>query len=226
MPEWWTYGLSDFLMFSPRVYHRLLAATNAALWPAQIGTILLGLAAAVLTAVPRRGRERVLWPVLGLLWMVVAWAFLWERYAVINWGALYAVPAFVLQGVLLIGAGLFGAVRLPTSRDRTTTTGAVLLVAIVLGWPLLAPLSGRPIETAEVFGLFPDPTALATIVLLACGRGGLRWILMIIPVAWALIAAATLFTLGSWIWTVVIVAGGAAVALALTRPTTPSPRRS
>ena len=35
MPEWWTYSLSDFLMFSPRTYYRLFELHNAAIWPAQ-----------------------------------------------------------------------------------------------------------------------------------------------------------------------------------------------
>ena len=28
MPEWWTYTPGDFLMYSPRVYGRLLAASG------------------------------------------------------------------------------------------------------------------------------------------------------------------------------------------------------
>ena len=36
MSEWWTYHLSDFLLFSPRTYYRLFELYNAAIWPAQI----------------------------------------------------------------------------------------------------------------------------------------------------------------------------------------------
>ena len=43
MPEWWTYALSDFLLFSPRTYYRLIERHNAAVWPAQIVTLGLGL---------------------------------------------------------------------------------------------------------------------------------------------------------------------------------------
>ncbi|MDC7788354.1 DUF6064 family protein [Rhodoplanes sp. TEM] len=225
MSEWWTYGLSDFLMFSPRVYHRLIAATNAALWPAQIGTTLLGLVAAALIVAPRRGATRVVLPVLGGLWIVVAWAFLWERYATINWGILYAAPAFALQGLLLIVAGLARMVELREPRDAASVAAAALLVAIVLGWPLLAPFDGGALDTAESFGLLPDPTALGTLAILAALRGGLRFVLAIVPVAWALVAAATLYTLGAWTWVLVPAATTLAVALALIRPRPPSPRR-
>ena len=45
MSEWWTYRLSDFLMFAPRTYHRLFELHNAEVWPLQIVTIAAGLAA-------------------------------------------------------------------------------------------------------------------------------------------------------------------------------------
>ncbi|NVO13129.1 MAG: hypothetical protein HXX10_03755 [Rhodoplanes sp.] len=225
MSEWWTYELSDFLMFSPRVYVRLLAAYNAAMWPAQVVTIALGLAAAALLLVPMRGRERLVPAALGVLWTLVAWAFLWERYATINWGALYAAPAFALQGVVLIAAGLSGRLSFPATRSAGAIAAAALLVAIVLGWPLLAPLFGRPFDAAEVFGLVPDPTALATLALLAAIGGGARIVLMIIPALWSLIAAATLFTLGSSAWVLVLAAAAAAVALSVSRRTPPAPRR-
>ena len=42
MSEWWTYTLSDFLLFSPRTYYRLFELYNAEIWPAQIVALTLG----------------------------------------------------------------------------------------------------------------------------------------------------------------------------------------
>ena len=58
MAEWWTYTLSDFLLFSPRTYRRLFELYNADIWPAQLVALALG--AAIFTAVlrPARWRER------------------------------------------------------------------------------------------------------------------------------------------------------------------------
>ena len=36
MSEWWTYSLSDFLLFSPRTYYRLFELYNVAIWPLQL----------------------------------------------------------------------------------------------------------------------------------------------------------------------------------------------
>lgn len=43
MSEWWTYRLSDFLMFSSRSYWRLIELTNRDAWPAHLLAILAGL---------------------------------------------------------------------------------------------------------------------------------------------------------------------------------------
>ncbi|MFL9825180.1 DUF6064 family protein [Rhodoplanes sp. SY1] len=226
MSEWWTYGVSDFLMFSPRVYDRLLAATNAALWPAHVGTILLGLAAAGLAVSPLRAGARAALLVLGPLWIVVAWVFLWQRYATINWGMLYAAPAFACQGLAMVVAGVLPVVEGRRPPEPAAIAAAVLAAAIVLGWPLLGLAAGRPLGTGETFGLFPDPTALVTLAILASLRGGLRVVLMIVPLAWVLVATATLYTLGAWTWIAVIAAAASAVALALIGPRRPSSRRS
>lgn len=33
MSEWWTYRLSDFLMFSPATYWRMVERYNREVWP-------------------------------------------------------------------------------------------------------------------------------------------------------------------------------------------------
>src|SRR5262245_14986293 len=105
MSEWWTYTLSDFLMFSPRVYYRMFELHNRGLWPAQLVTTAAGFAILALLLRPGRARERIIPVLLGVLWLSIAWAFFFERYATINWGAMYVAPAFALQGLLLIGIG-------------------------------------------------------------------------------------------------------------------------
>ena len=92
----WSYRLSDFLLFSPRVYWRMFELHNAALWPLPLVMLALGIAALAL-AIPRpRQSGRPIAILLGILWAWVGWSFVWERYAAINWAAVYAAPLFDL----------------------------------------------------------------------------------------------------------------------------------
>ena len=59
----------------------------------------------------------------------------------------------------------------------------------ILGYPLLAPITGRPWTTAEIFGVAADPTAIASVAVLALVRGRIRWPLLVVPVIWCAIAA-------------------------------------
>jgi hypothetical protein len=71
----------------------------------------------------------------------------------------------------------------------------------------LAPLTGRPWTTAEVFGVAADPTAIASVAVLARVRGRIRWLLLVVPVLWCAVAAATLGAMQAPEGLVVVAAG-------------------
>lgn len=199
MSEGWgdllSYRPADFLMFAPRLYWRLFEAHNRALWPLPL--LLPAVALAWLLWFLRRGREaapRAQAVALGLLWLFVAWAFLWQRYAPINWAAEAFAAAFALQG---LGLMLLAANGWPTPGGPALRwwAGWGLLGWALLAHPLLAALDGRPWQQAEVFGLAPDPTAIATLGwLLLLGGHPLLWV---VPLGWCAVSAATLATMGS-----------------------------
>jgi hypothetical protein len=195
MSEWWTYSPENFLMFSARTYWRLLERHNTALWPAHIVAVLAG--AAVLMLLWRRPGEnsaRITAGVLAGAWLVVALAYFWTRYATIHTGGKWFAAAFGVQAVLMIWLGVVKRKMGATEANGwPRRAGLMLAGAVVLLYPLLAKVAGRPWSQAEVFGLAPDPTVLATLGLLAALRA--RWWLCIVPVAWALFSAMTLWTL-------------------------------
>ena len=196
MQDWWTYRLSDFLLFSPRTYYRMLERHNQAIWPAQLVALALGVAILGLLRKPGVRQGRVISGILGLLWVWLAWAFLWQRYAAINWAAAYIAPAFVLEGLILLW---WGVLRRKLSFRVTRSTGGVigggLAVLGLLLYPLLAPLAGRSWQQSEMFGVFPDPTVVASVGLLVLTASRMRWALLIIPLMWIVIAGATLWAL-------------------------------
>ena len=194
MSEWWTYRPSDFLMFSPRTYWRLVELYQGDVWPMQL--LALSAGASLLWVALRRppAASRIVCTVLAFAWLWVAWAFHWQRYATINWGARYFAVAFAVQAIGLLALGVLGARRPPAAqRDRLRGVGLLLAALGVLAYPFAGVLAGRPWAQAEVFGMSPDPTALTTIgLLLAAGPAQRAW-LNIIPVLWLTVGFATLW---------------------------------
>ena len=209
MTEWWSYELSDFLMFSARTWHRTLELHNRDWFPLQAFStlalvVLLFLLRARLRWAPRAGLV-----LMALAWFFVAWAFHWQRYAPINWAAQYFAIGFAVQALLLAWVAS-GAAPGPDGRGLRGMTGDTLLAAAVL-YPLLALATGKPVVQSEWFGLMPEPTVLATLGLLLHLRG--RWpaFAMVLPLLWCAVAGATLWTLKSPAWSLMPLAGALAV---------------
>ena len=191
MSEWWTYRVGSFLLFSPRTYHRLFELYNLAIWPAQLAGVAIGLAIIALL-IGKHRRDRFIPALVAACWLWVAWAFLYQRYAQINWAAPWFAAAFAFEALLLIGLGVVaGRIVFPPSRGPGFWIAIALIAACVVGYPLLAPINGRPWSTAETFGVAPDPTAIATLATLVLVRGRIRWLLLIVPLLWCAVAAAT-----------------------------------
>jgi hypothetical protein len=200
-------------MFSARIYWRLFESINAAYGP--VGWALVALALLWLALQARRLRGdnssgsaafalRLPLAVLAACWLFVAWAFLLERFAPINWPAHYFAVAFVVQAVLLAVLAASSGLRATTGTGVRTIAGLGLALWALLGHPLLALASGRSWRQAEIFGLAPDPTAIATLALLLlveapeAGRAcRLLRVAKFVPIAWCVVSGATLATLGS-----------------------------
>ncbi|MDX1583622.1 MAG: DUF6064 family protein [Thermoanaerobaculia bacterium] len=217
MSEWWTYRPSDLLMFSPETYYRLFELYNRDLWPLHLLSIAAGIALLVTLLSDRPAwRGRLLASVLALAWAWVAWAFLLERYATINWAAKWLALGFGLQALLLLSGALARNGLDPERPERWKTRGGISLAAFaVLVQPLVGPLLGRSWNQAELFGLAPDPTVVATLGVVVLARSGFwRAVLLPIPLLWCAISGTTLRTMGSPDWVVLPVAGVVAIVLA------------
>lgn len=198
MSEWWTYSLSDFLLFSASTYRRLFELYNLQVWPLHLLGLALG---AGLAALLWRGGSRH-WQLacvgLAAAWAWVAWAFFAQHYSTINWAASIVAAAFAVQAGLLLGSA---AVRSPTPADHPRTArhaAAALIGFALLVQPLIGPLLGRPWRQAEVFGMVPDPTVTLTLgMLVLAPRRGITALLWPVPLLWSALDAATLSAMNS-----------------------------
>ncbi|MEZ5889005.1 MAG: DUF6064 family protein [Xanthobacteraceae bacterium] len=197
MSEWWTYSLSDFLLFSPRTYYRLFELYNLAVWPWQIVAFALGIAVLALWLCGGSWRGRAIAAILAACWLWVAWAYLLVRYDPINWAARYFAIGFAIEAALLVWSGLIrDGLGLRRGRDAAAMTGLGMFGLALVAWPLIGWPFGRPMVQAEVFGVAPDPTVVATLgIILAAKRT--HWELLVVPVLWCAISGATLWTMES-----------------------------
>ena len=177
MGEWASYGLSDFLMYSPRTWWRLVARYNEAWWPGQALGLAAALALLVLLRRPDGARTRVALVLLAAAWAWLGWAFHWERHAEVSLAARWLAGGAGAQVVLLLVAAFFvrgepgsAGAEPGLRRQRAAARHALGLALLMLSllFPLVSLLAGRTWQDAEVFAFHPDPTALATLgVLLA-----------------------------------------------------------
>jgi hypothetical protein len=216
----WSYRLSDFLLFSPRAYWRMFELHNEALWPLPLVTLALGAAMLAFAILRQQQSGRWIAILLALAWAWVGWSFVWERYAAINWTAAYAAPLFALEALLLLIVGVRNRLSLEPRGARGA--GGVLLIALALGYPLLAPVLDRPWQGAEFFGAAPDPTSVATLGFLLMTRG--RSVLVLYPIAllWCLVSGLTLWAMAddqAWLVALTLTILGLALAFPRVRRT-------
>ena len=228
MSEWWTYRPSDFLLFSPRTYHRLFELMNGELWPAPLLALGLGFALGAFALRGGPAAARLVLAALAGCWLWVAWAFHLERYAAVNWAATWFAASFALEALLLLAHTAVGERGRWSAEDRATRGVALSLLLLALaGLPLIARLLGRPWSQSELFAMAPDPTALATLAFLLLlprrtgvptRRGVAGWLSLAawpIPVAWCLLTGLTLWTMDAADAWVVPAAAGLALFVAV-----------
>jgi hypothetical protein len=196
MSEWWTYAPSDFLMFSPRTYWRLIELYNLEIWPAQIAAAAIGIAIAALLWRGTSGTAPIVAGLLTLVWLWVAGAFLYTRYDTIHLAGRYLAAGFVTQALLVAGFGLAARHFAIATDGLAGRVGLGLFLFALIAYPLTAPLLGRPWAQAELFGLMPDPTAVGTLGVALAWRGAAGAALLLVPLLWCGLSGAQLFAMG------------------------------
>jgi len=156
--------------------------------------LALGLVLVVVMALRTARFDMWIGLTLAVLWIFVGWTFVWGRYAPINWAMVYLAPAFGFQAALLLIAAFRGWFTGGSSLPHRA--GLAVAAAGVVLYPLLPLLFGRSLSTSEVFGIAPDPTAIATLGLALASRRRTALLLVPVPLLWLVASGLTLHTMG------------------------------
>lgn len=218
MDTWFSYRLSDFILFSERVYWRLFDQVNDL--AGSFLPVLIALGCLLLMGVWSRHRavRYATAVLLAASWVSSAIFFLWFHYTPVNWAARYAVPLFILEAGLIILLSLTRQLYRPLHKnDVKGWLGFGLLAYAVVIHPFTSLIFGRTLTTAEIVGLAPDATAMATLgAVLVAARTRTLWLLLPIPVLALTLSGLTLFTLGTpEAWVILIALLVTATALAV-----------
>lgn len=189
-----SYSLSDFILFSGKVYYRQFELYNHAIWPLHLIAVVFSFV--IIFAVWKKPgwAGRVIAVLLMLSWVWVAWAFLYayfyQIHVVANWYAL----GFVLQAGLIAWYGMIkNRFTFAEVSQTSINIGRILLFISIILYPFIAFITGRSWLQFEMFSLAPDPTVLATIaILVLCNASR---VLYIIPVMWLIISGMTLIVM-------------------------------
>ncbi len=197
MSEWWTYRLTSFLLFSPKTYYRLFELYNRCDLAGATrgsGDRPRDRRTADRQAPPPRSHHRR--PARRVL-------------AVGRVG----VPLSALRPNQLGGAVVRGCVRVRSdasrrsrrlrrphrlhSATRNADSGSQRRWSPFPSSDIRCSRRSRDVHwtTAEIFGVTPDPTAIGTLATLALVRGRIRWLLLVVPLLWCAVAAATLWAM-------------------------------
>lgn len=199
METWLSYRPEDLLLFSEATYWRTVELHNARFWPLLLVGFLAGLATLAMALRPRPWTGRAILLILAAAWGSVGWSWFWVSYATINWVASVVAAGFAVQALALASSVAGRSILAERPVDRWSLPALLALGVAVAGYPVLALVDGRPVGGAEIFGAAPDPTAIATLAVLALARPGwVPWFLAATSILWCLASWATLATLGTW----------------------------
>jgi len=176
------------LPFTVEQFFEVFRTYNHAVWPAQVVTCVLGIAAVVLGTRRRRSLDRVAWAILAAFWLWTGIAYHLLHFSRINPAAYVFGGLFIVQGLLLLALGeIKPRLAFQPARGVWPIIGAALIFYAMVIYPLLGLLLGHRAEELPWFGVTPCPTTIFTfgMLLWATGRG--RFIVFIIPLLWSII---------------------------------------
>jgi hypothetical protein len=190
---------------------------NEAVWPVQAGFVAVAVLVSVLVGVRARHAERLMWLVLGALWVWMGAVYHLTFFSVINPAAVLFGGLFIGQGLLFLLSGLSQPAQATQTRtDGITLSGIVFVAYALLIYPLIGYARGHGYPDAPTFGV-PCPTTIFTFGILLWAGRAIRLRLIVIPALWSVLAVPAALSFGVIEDLGLLVAGVAGTAMIVVR---------
>ena len=204
------------LPYDVEVFFAAMARWHAAWFPAPLVGAGLALVALVLVWRPlgsRRASDRLIGLILAAFALWVGAVHQLQLMATFDFMAPIYGGAWLVQAAVTVALVAFR----PRVHFKATGAGLGLAVLALLGYPLAVVAMGYGWASVPLVGTAPDPTAVFTAALVATASGRARSALLVVPLAWAGVAALSAVLLRFALDGVVAAAILAAIALAFRR---------
>lgn len=173
--------------FTMQEFLTLIAESNATYWPVALVAYVLGSGAVVLVARKARFASAAAAGVLTLFWLWSGLVFNGLLFSSLWRGAVAVAAVFVVQAALLAYTGVVGRqLRFGVAADARAVVGGLAILDGMVGYPLVAALTGRDLAASLLLGLAPCPTVAFTLGWLLWSRPPLPKVVLVIPVLIAL----------------------------------------
>ena len=149
------------LPFSAESLFAFIGNYNSTVWPAAAVAFLFGLIIPWFTKSRGNVLPRLSFLMIGSVWAWIGWVFYLTHFDPMFFGAPYYGAAFLIQGLLFVGAGLWAKTLNPIKTISSALAIIIMLYAIV-GYPLVDGYLTGAISEARFFGISPAPSVLYT----------------------------------------------------------------
>lgn len=165
----------------------MLERFNNDWWPLHLIMYALAVAAIYFAIRKTRWSAKVVNSILVFFWIWVGTVFNLLYFSRLYPMAYLFVVLFILEGIILASAGLFGnRLTFRVKADLFGYIGAILIIYALIGYPLIANFTGREYPHLLLAGMMPCPTAIFTLGLLLWTEKPIPKIVPVIPVIYAL----------------------------------------
>lgn len=189
-------GLSRYIAFSRDAFLGVFETYNEAIWPAQVAAYALCLLAVLLALRPWPGSGRAIAALLAAAWIWNGVAYHMLQFAKINWAAWIFGFFFVVEGMMLLAAGVLrGRLAFRFTRSAAGWTGLALIAFALVAYPLIGMIAGQPWPRLALVGVAPCPTTIFTLGLLLLAEGRVPIHLLVLPLLWSLVGGSAAWLL-------------------------------
>jgi len=191
MLDWLQFSILDMTPYSRQGWLELIESFQQDYTYIPLVSLLCAaLLAFMILRPPFPEAARLVLAFLAFAWFWCGWVFQMQYHASLNWAAPQFGWVFIAQTALLTLAAIFAKSLLWGSLEIRYQWPSFLILLLALLYPLIGLIEGRTTPQIEWLGLMPTPTTLATLGILMLLGGRTLWLLMPIPVLWALVSAA------------------------------------